>query len=97
MSEDARWRWVALALITLLAGIFGYLNSGEAVAVHLGFFVLYQVSLVLLIFVAFLLGMVTMFLLGLRHDLRVRRLLRQRHLPVPAEATHLPDRPPPDS
>lgn len=81
--NDARWRWVGLGAITLLAGVFGFLNSGERVAVHLGALVLYQVPLVVLVFSAFLLGMITMFLLGLRHDLEVRRELREReHRPV---------------
>src|SRR5690606_38637327 len=78
MRDVLRWRWVPLVGVTLLAGVFGYFNAGEAVALHLGLFVLYQVPLVALIFVAFLLGMVTMFLVGLRHDLKVRALLRER-------------------
>ena len=95
MKEEARWRWAALGLITLLAGVFGFLNSGEAVAIHFGLFVLYQVSLVVLVFVAFLLGMTTMFLLGLRHDLKVRRILRERRLDraplIPNRVDHPPD------
>lgn len=94
MKEGVRSRWIALGSITLLAGVFGYLNAGESVAVHLGLFVLYQVSLVMLIFVAFLLGMVTMFLLGLRHDVKVRRLLRERRLHRDATQP-LPPYPPP--
>lgn len=72
------WRWAGLAAVALLAALFAFLNSNERVALNFGFFAVYRMSLVGLIFTAFLLGMVTMFLLGLRHDLRVRRHLRER-------------------
>lgn len=75
-----RWRWVGLGAIALLAAVFAFANAGERVALRLGFVTLYQISLVVLILVAFLLGMLTMFLLGLRHDLRVRRILAEHHL-----------------
>ena len=83
MRNDLRWRWVVLGVITLLAALFGYFNAGESIALHLGFFVLYQVPLVVLIFIAFLLGMLAMFLVGLRHDMKVRQLLRERRFEVP--------------
>lgn len=70
-------QWLVPALAIVVAGAFAYLNSGERVAVHLGLFVLFRVPLTALVFVTFLLGMIAMFLIGLRHDLRVRRLLRQ--------------------
>lgn len=77
MSRGLAWRWAALALIALLAALFASFNTGERVALDLGFATLYRVPLVPLIFLAFLLGMITMFLVGLRHDLRVRRALRE--------------------
>jgi uncharacterized integral membrane protein len=80
MKREVRWHWVVLGLTTLLAAGFGYLNSRELVAVNLGFFVFYQVRLTLLVLFSFLLGMLTMFLLGLRYDLKVRRLLKERQL-----------------
>ena len=83
MRDSLRWRWVVLGAITLLAGLFGYFNSGESIALHMGLFVLYQVPLVVLIFVVFLLGMLTMFLVGLRHDMKVRQLLRERRFELP--------------
>lgn len=93
------WRWVGLGALVLLAGVFGYLNSGETVALHLGLLVLYQIRLVTLIFVAFLLGMAAMFLLGLGHDLRVRRRLREleRQAPPPAQPHPWALEPPPDT
>ena len=78
MPDRPGWRrWLLLALAVLLAGAFAYLNSGERVSLSLGLFMLFRLPLVALLFVAFLLGMVTMFLIGLRHDLRVRRVLRE--------------------
>lgn len=78
-----RWRWGVLAGITLLAAIFAFMNNREAVAVDFGLFVLYQVPLVWLIFFAFLLGMVTMFVIGLQQDRKIRQLLRERRLDAP--------------
>lgn len=69
----------AVALIGLgLAAFFSYLNAGERVVLHLGLLTLYRVPVSVLIFGAFLLGMFAMFLAGLRTDLHVRRLLRER-------------------
>ena len=85
-------RWLPVGVIALLAGLFAFLNRGEAVALDLGFVSFYQVALVPLIFLAFVLGMILMFLLGLGQDLRVRRELRARgFLDRP---THAPPAPP---
>jgi uncharacterized integral membrane protein len=91
-------RWLALTVFALVAAAFAYLNADERVAIHLGSVVFYQVPLVAVVFAAYVLGMMTMFALGLRHDLRVRKVLRQHGLtmvdaPVPSEP---PARPPPD-
>lgn len=83
MIEGRGWRWAGLAAIGAFAALFASFNSGERVALNLGFAVMYRVPLVLLIFVAFLAGMITMFLLGLRHDLRVRRALREAGFGAP--------------
>lgn len=77
MTDARWWRWGGLGLIGILAALFASFNAGERVALHLGFMMLYQIKLVPLIFVAFVAGMGTMFLLGLRHDLRVRKALRE--------------------
>ncbi len=72
-----RWgRWVGLLLLALAAGLFAYLNAGERVSLHLGVAVIYRVPFALVVFTAFLLGMIVMFVAGLRHDARVRRALR---------------------
>jgi uncharacterized integral membrane protein len=89
-------RWIAIAAVVLLAAIFAYLNGNDLTTLNFGFAVLYQVSLVGIVFISFLLGMVTMFVLGLRHDLRVRRALRDHHLtPTDRPLTEEP-RPPPE-
>lgn len=98
--------WLVLLLSAVLAGGFAYLNSAERVSLHLGLFVLFRVPLALLLFLVFLLGMGTMFLIGLRHDLRVRRLLREyriqeerrpweTHAPTGAFGAAAAPRPPP--
>lgn len=87
-------RWLLIGLAALLAAAFAFLNGGERVAVHVGFAVLYRVPLAMLVFLAFLLGMVTMFLIGLRYDLRVRRLLRQYQ--IQEERRPWRPEPPPD-
>ena len=73
----SRWvRWGGLTLIGIVAALVASFNSRERVALDLGFATIYRIPLVPLILGAFVLGMATMFLLGLRHDLRVRRALR---------------------
>ncbi len=73
----SRSGWIALALVTLLATGFAYANRGERLVVHLGFATFYRAPTALVVLLAFLLGMLAMFLAGLRHDLRVRRALRE--------------------
>jgi uncharacterized integral membrane protein len=88
--KKADWvRWGGIGVIVILAGIFSWLNSGESVALHFGLFVVYQLPVVTIFYVAFLLGMTTMFLLGLRHDMAVRRVLRERGI-VEAEQPPVP-------
>lgn len=96
--RNVAWRWVGVAAIVILAGVFSWLNSGERAALHFGLFNVYQIPVVTVFYVSFLLGMGTMFLLGLRHDLRVRRLLRERGFaeePRP-EPRPIDSSPPPD-
>lgn len=76
--------WLVPLTIALIAAIFAYQNRGEAATMHVGGLTFYRVPLAWIALGAFLLGMVAMFLLGLRHDLRVRRTLRTQH---PAEPT----------
>jgi uncharacterized integral membrane protein len=80
-------RWATLLAVVLLTGVFSYLNAGQRITLHLGFTTLYRLSLSHIVLGAFLLGMLTMFLVGLRNDLRLRRDLRgdAAHRPLPPE------------
>jgi uncharacterized integral membrane protein len=71
-------RWLPLLGLTVLAGLFAYFNAGQRVAIGIGITTFYRVPLVPVVFTAFVLGMLTMFLVGLRHDRHMRRLLRER-------------------
>lgn len=74
-SRDWR-RILAVGLLIFVAAIFSFLNADERIAINLGFVVLYRLSLVGVVFSVFLLGMLTMFLFGLRHDRAIREALR---------------------
>lgn len=73
-------RWLLPLGVAALVTLFAYLNRGERTTLHLGVGTLYRVPLPLVILSAILLGMLVMFLLGLRQDLRVRRILRENGL-----------------
>jgi uncharacterized integral membrane protein len=88
-----RWRWAGLATVVILAGLFAYLNGGERVTIDFGFATLYRISLVGLVFTAFLLGMTVMFVAGIEHDLRVRRMLRDQRNEPPRLPAGPPSRP----
>lgn len=79
-------RWTMLLMVALLAALFAYLNGGERAALHLGFVSLYRVSVPRLVLGSFLLGMLVMWGIGLRHDLRVRRVLRDHGIEEDAPA-----------
>lgn len=94
-SERASWgRRIGIGALIFAAAVFSFLNAGERVSLNLGFTTLYRISLVGLIFVVFLLGMVTMFLFGLRQDRRIRAALRNRMLDVPSSDTYYSNPPP---
>lgn len=92
-------------MLVAAAGFFSFLNAGERVTLSLGFTTLYRISLVGLVFGAFLLGMVAMFLFSLRYDRRIRDALRDHYerYPPPPPGPPSPPRdtysvhPPPDS
>jgi hypothetical protein len=84
-------RWLPPAGIALAAGLFTWLNRGERAVVHLGIATFYRAPLTVVLFLAFLAGMLAMLALSLRHDLRVRQELRVRGLLVPVPAEGSPD------
>ncbi len=75
--------WVRALSFLAVAGLsFGFAaaNASERVMLHFGIVTLRSVSLPVVVFVAVLMGMISVFLVGLRADLRVRELLqRYRH------------------
>jgi hypothetical protein len=88
-------RWIGVVLLVLAAGFFSFLNAGERVTLNLGVTTFYRISLVGLVFVVFLLGMVAMFLFGIRYDRQIRDALRDRDFrPPPRE--YQPFEVPPD-
>lgn len=88
-------RRIAIAALVIGSALFSFLNAGERVTVDFAVATLYRISLVGLVFVAFLLGMLTMFLFGLRQDRRVRDALRRREEPS-SISDHYPFPPPLD-
>ncbi|HEX2205103.1 MAG TPA: LapA family protein [Longimicrobium sp.] len=73
-------RWLPPVGAALLAAGFAYLNVDETARLHLGLFTWERAPLAPLLLTAFVLGMGAMYLLGLRHDRRVREALRERGL-----------------
>lgn len=73
-------RWLAPAGVALAAALFAWLNRGERAVVSIGIATFYRAPLTLVLFLAFLAGMLSMLALSLRHDLRMREELRARGL-----------------
>ena len=71
------WRWLIPLLVAGFAALFARLNANETVTLHLGIATFYRIPVAPLLLAAFLLGMGMMFLLGLQHDRRIRRLLHE--------------------
>lgn len=98
-------RWLPAAAIALAGALITWLNRGERVVLHAGVTTFYRAPLTLVLFVAFVAGMLAMMVLSLRQDRRMRDELRARGLlddpafrasPVPAaprqQPVHAPDR-----
>ncbi|MBW3573208.1 MAG: LapA family protein [Gemmatimonadetes bacterium] len=92
-------RWLPAAAVTLLAAAIAWFNRGERVAVDVGFTTFYRAPFTIVLFVAFLAGMLSMLALSLRNDMRVRDELRARglldapHAPEPSPAWAEPEAP----
>jgi uncharacterized integral membrane protein len=65
-------------LVLVLAMAFASLNGSQRVTLRLGFATFYGVPLTLVAFGGLVLGMVVMLVAGIRSDLKVRRILRER-------------------
>lgn len=67
-----------ILLLLVLSMAFATLNGGQRVTLRLGLFTLYGVPLTLVAFGGLITGMVVMLVAGIRSDLKVRRILRDR-------------------
>lgn len=72
-----RERLLVGGVLALLAAGFAWLNGGVRVDVNLGLVRLSGVPLPVLVFAAFLLGMLTLFVAGIKAELRTQRMLRR--------------------
>jgi uncharacterized integral membrane protein len=70
-------RILFVVAFSLVAAAFAVQNGGQRVTVHLGIVTLRSVSLPLVVFGSVVVGMLLVFLAGLRADLRTRRMLRR--------------------
>ncbi len=64
--------------VLVVSILFAALNGGQRVTLNLGVTVLYGVPLTLIGFTGLFMGMVVMLVAGIRSDLKVRAVLRQR-------------------
>jgi hypothetical protein len=69
---------LGVVLVLVVSIFFAALNGSQRVTLNLGVTVLYGVPLTLVGFTGLFMGMVVMLVAGVRSDLRVRALLRQR-------------------
>jgi uncharacterized integral membrane protein len=69
---------LSVFLVLVLAMAFAAANAGHRVTLSLGFITLYQVPVTLVAFSGLFVGMMVMFATGIRTDLKVRRVLRER-------------------
>ena len=64
--------------VLVVSILFAALNGAQRVTLNLGVTILYGVPLTLVGFTGLFMGMVVMLVAGIRSDLRVRAVLRQR-------------------
>ena len=76
-------RWLPVAAVTLLASAIAWFNRGERVAIDLGIVRFYRAPLTIVLFAAFLAGMLSLLLMSLRQDRRLRDELLRMRLPPP--------------
>lgn len=76
MSSIGR-RMLFVAAFSAVAALFAVQNGGVRVPLHLGIVSIRSVSLPVVVFTAVGMGMLLVFLAGLRADLKTRRMLRR--------------------
>ncbi len=72
--------WLGLALVVVLGVGFAVANAGREVAINLGVVMLERVPVTFVAFGGMVVGMGVVLVAGVNADLKVRRLLRERHL-----------------
>lgn len=72
--------WLGLAVIIVLAIGFAMANAGRQVSIDFGLFALYSVPVTFVAFGGMVVGMAVVLVAGINADLKVRRLLRERHM-----------------
>ncbi len=70
-------RVLTIVTCSILAALFAWLNAGESATLRLGFTTLRSVPLSAIVFGSILFGMALLFTVGLRADLRTRRMLKR--------------------
>lgn len=70
-------RVLSFVAVAAFSFAFAAANAGERVTLNLGFLTLRSVSLPVVVFTSALAGMVVVFLVGLKADLRTRQLLQR--------------------
>lgn len=69
-----------LAVVILLGVAFARGNAGREIAINLGFITLDSVPVTFVAFGGMVVGMGVVLVAGINADLKVRRLLRERHM-----------------
>jgi len=69
---------LGLLLVLLLAFGLAWLNGGQRVTLRLGIATFYRVPLIVVIFGSLIVGMTIVMVAGIRGDVRVRRILREK-------------------
>ena len=72
--------WLGLALVVVLGVGFALANAGIEVTINLGIVTLRRVPVTFVALGGMVVGMGVVLVAGINADLKVRRLLRERHL-----------------
>jgi uncharacterized integral membrane protein len=85
-------RILSFVAVAAFSFAFAAANASERVTLHLGFLTLRSVSLPVVVFTSALVGMVVVFLVGLKADLRTRQLLQRYRRALEADEEPRGDR-----
>lgn len=74
-------RWVGvfgLLVLLLISSVFAALNGDRRVSIDFGVGMMHRVPVTFVVFGSVLMGMLVMLAVGVRSDLKVRRILKER-------------------